>query len=139
MGEVNLRWLESHLMVGTDSNGHSIVIGRDPQDEARWLGMKPSDLLLLAAASCATYDVAGILVKQREPLQDLRVRCTGEQAPETPHAFTRIHLHYTVVGDIRPERVERAIRLAEEKYCTVLCSLRPGAEITSDYEIRKGG
>jgi len=135
MATVTIRWVEGTLMVGTDSNGHSIVIGRNPDDPKTNIGVKASDLLLLSAAACSAYDVAEILAKQREPLQDLKVECNGEQLSEPPYRFTKIHLHYRVVGDVAQDKVERAIRLSEEKYCSVLNTLRAGVELSSDYEI----
>lgn len=137
MATVTIRWVEGTLMVGTDSNGHSIVIGRNPDDPKTNIGVKASDLLLLSAAACSAYDVAEILAKQREPLQDLKLVCSGEQLSEPPYRFTKIHLHYRVVGDVAQDKVERAIRLSEEKYCSVLNTLRAGVELSSDYEIIK--
>jgi len=137
MATVTIRWVEGTLMVGTDSNGHSIVIGKNPDDPKTNIGVKASDLLLLSAAACSTYDVAEILAKQREPLQDLKVVCSGEQLSEPPYRFTNIHLHYRVVGNVAQDKVERAIRLSEEKYCSVLNTLRAGVELSSDYEIIK--
>ncbi len=87
MGAVMLRWVKSQLMVGSDSNGHSVVIGRSPEDHDVWNGIKPSDLLLLATASCSTYDIVEILTKQREPLKDIKVICNGEQQSEPPYTF----------------------------------------------------
>jgi putative redox protein len=124
-------------MVGSDSNGHSVVIGRSPDDHDVWNGIKPSDLLLLAAASCSAYDVVEILTKQREPLQDLKVSCRGDQQSEPPYTFTQIHLHYVINGKVDPVKLERAIDLAENKYCSVMSSLRPGVPISSDYEIQQ--
>lgn len=135
MGTVTLRWLEASLMVGTDSNGHSIVIGRSPENHSEFAGMKPSDLLLLATASCSAYDVVNILTKQRQPLNDLKVLCYGEQQPNAPYKFTRIHLHYIVSGGVDVEKLENAIRLSEDKYCSVISTLRPGVPVTSDYEL----
>jgi putative redox protein len=137
MGTVMLRWIESKLMVGSDSNGHSVVIGRSPDDQDVWNGIKPSDLLLLAAASCSAYDVVEILTKQREPLQDLKVSCRGDQQSEPPYTFTQIHLHYVINGKVDPVKLERAIDLAENKYCSVMSTLRPGVPISSDYEIQQ--
>jgi putative redox protein len=134
MGSITLRWVESNLMVGTDSSGHSIVIGRSPEDKS-FIGIKPSDLLLMAAASCTMYDVAEILVKQREPLEDLKITCSGEQLSDPPYTFTSMYLHYTVKGGVNPVNLERAIRLSEDKYCSVLSTLRLAIPVTSDFEI----
>lgn len=132
---VALKWIESKLMTGVDSFGHPLVIGSSSEKEPKWAGLKPSDLLLLAAASCSTYDVVEILTKQREPLVGLEVQCTGEQEPEPPYRFTKIHLHYKVCGEVNPVKLERAIRLSEDKYCSVLNTLKPTVQITSDYEL----
>jgi len=135
MAAVTVRVVENKLLVGTDSNGHSIVIGKAPDDGSRFIGMKPSDLLLLAAASCSAYDVVDILNKQREPLAGLTVTCTGDQASDPPYIFTKIHLHYQVRGKVKPTKLERAIELSEQKYCSVIASLKPGVPISSDYDI----
>ncbi len=135
MGTVTLKWIESQLMVGVDSFGHPLVMGSWPAKEPEWAGLKPSDLLLLSAASCSAYDVVMILVKQRAGLTGLEVSCSGEQDDQPPYAFRRMHLHYLVKGDISEAKVARAIRLSEQKYCSVVNTLKPVVEITSDYEI----
>ncbi len=135
MGTVAVKWIESQLMAGVDSFGHPLVMGSWPEKEPEWAGLKPSDLLLLAAASCSCYDVAMILAKQRAPLAGLEVTCTGEQESEPPYTFTSLHLRYTVKGPLKPKKVERAIRLSEDKYCSVINTLKPAVKVTSDFEI----
>ena len=135
MGAITLRWVEDKMMVASDTNGHSIVIGRSPDPQHQWVGVKPSDLLLMAVASCSSYDIVEILTKQRELLEDFKVICTGDQMSDPPYTFTCIHLHYLVTGAVNPEKLERAICLSEDKYCSVISTLRPGVPITSDFEI----
>lgn len=134
-GTINLRWTGARLMLGVDSRGAAIPIGYNRETEPNWNGIKPSDLLLLAAASCAAYDVVNILEKQRVDLRGLDVQCTGEQVDEPPYQFVSIHLHYLVKATVETEKLERAIRLSEDKYCSVLATLRQGLEVTSSYEI----
>jgi putative redox protein len=135
MSTVAVKWVDSQLMTGVDSFGHPLVIGSWPEKEPEWAGLKPSDLLMLAAASCSAYDVVMILTKQREPLDGLEVTCSGEQAAEAPYQFTRLHLHYTVRGPLNRKKVERAIQLSEEKYCSVINTLKASVEISSNFEI----
>lgn len=135
MGTVTVRQVAGVMMVGTDSVDHSVVIGKSPSDGNQFIGVKPSDLLLLAAASCSAHDVIEILLKQREPLANLVVECEGDQKPEPPYNFTRLHLHYKVKGAVDPEKLKRAIQLSEDKYCSVLATLRSGVPISSDFEI----
>ena len=137
MGSITLRWLEDKIMVATDSNHHSIVIGRANESENPWRGVKPSDLLLMAVAACATYDVIEILQKQREPLRDLRVETSGEQMSEPPYSFTKIHSHYIAYGAINPQKLEKAIRISEDKYCSAIATVRGKAEITRSCRVEK--
>lgn len=138
MGTVAIKWIESQLMLGVDSFGHPLTIGSWPEQKPEWAGLKPSDLLLLSAASCSAYDVVLILGKQGEPLLGLEVTCTGEQQPDPPYAFTAIHLHYTARGAVNPDKLARAIVLSEEKYCSVINTLKASVKITSDYELLPG-
>lgn len=139
MGGITLRLIEGVMMAGTDSHGHSVVIGRSPEDSSVFIGMKPSDLLLMASASCSAYDVVEILRKQREPLEGLKVHCEGQQQEQPPYTFTHIHLHYILSGNLDPVKVEKAIRLSEDKYCSVISTLRLGIPVTSDFEILSSG
>lgn len=134
---VYVKWIESTLMTGLDSRGRCIVIGTDHDNKPEWLGMKASDLLLLAAASCSAYDVISILKKQREPVEDLEIRCTGEQNNDPPYSFISITLKYVIKGSVDQGKLERAINLSEEKYCSVISTLKPTVEINSSYEIIK--
>jgi putative redox protein len=122
-------------MVGADSFGHPLVVGSWPEQSPEWAGLKPSDLLLLSAAACSAYDVVMILGKQREPLQGLEVTCAGTQLPDPPYTFTALHLHYKASGAVDEQKLARAIALSEEKYCSVVTTLRPVVKVTSDFEI----
>ena len=135
MSTITLRWIEEKLMMASDSNGHSVVIGRSPKQQFEWEGVKPSDLLLMSVASCSAYDVVEILAKQREPLEDLKVICHGDQKSEPPFNFTNIHIQYIVEGQVNPEKLKKAIKLSEDKYCSVINTLRPSVPITSAFEI----
>jgi putative redox protein len=121
-------------MIGVDSRGVPLVISSWPERDPKWMGQKPSDLLLIAAASCTMYDVLEILRKQREPVETLEVLCEGTQLEDPPHNFTKIHLVYSIRGDVSAQKFERAIDLSQNKYCSVLATLRPSVEITSEYE-----
>ena len=135
METVSLKWLGSQFMLGVDSFGHPIITGSWPEKTPEWVGLKPSDLLLLSAAACSAYDVVMILKKQRQPLEGLEVQCTGTQAPDPPYIFTAIHLHYSVKGAVNAQKLARAIELSETTYCSVVNTLKATVQITSDYEI----
>jgi putative redox protein len=135
MAEITLRQIENQMMAASDSNGHSIVIGLSPEHDGQWVGIKPSDLLLISVAACATYDVIEILNKRRESYHDFVVSCKGEQQTEPPNAFTKIHLTYKLTGTVNSEQLKRAIQLSVTKYCSVTNTLSPDVSVTSDFEI----
>jgi putative redox protein len=134
MSQAVVKWLQNKQFVGIDSSRHAVVLST--QDAGNAVGCKPSDLLLVALGSCVAVDVVEILAKQRTPLSSLEIAVEGEQDPEPPWAFRHIHLTFRVAGDrLTPRGVERAIRLAEHKYCSVAATIRAVAEITVDFEL----
>ncbi len=133
--EVKLEWLRSRMFVGTDHLGNSLAIGYLTDEEPKAQGINPSDMLLLAAASCSAYDVVQILEKSRQPLQDLKIDVSAEQSQEQPYPFISLHFNYHIWGDIPAEKIQRAMQLSEEKYCSVLATLKPGLTFTSEYTL----
>jgi putative redox protein len=135
MSEIRLDWLHGMTFVGTDSTRHAIVIASP--DEGQSAGVKPSDLLLLGLASCASVDVIDILTKKRQPPVRMEVLVNGEQEPNPPWTFRKIHMHFVFAGiGLQTAAAEQAIRLAEEKYCSVAATIRCAAEITTSFEIQ---
>ncbi len=135
MSEVQLDWLRGKTFVGTDSNRHAIVLSST--DESDGTGVKPSDLLLLGLAACASVDVVEILKKKRQLPDALEVRVEGVQDPEPPWTFRKIHMRYLFRGaHLQTQAVEQAVRLSEEKYCSVAATIRATAEISSTIEIQ---
>jgi len=126
-----VKWLEEKQFVAIDSTGHSVVLS-SPADG---VGMKPSDLLLVALAGCSAYDVVEILRKKRQKLESLTVEVRGEQEPDPPWAFRRIHTMFRLRGDVSEKAVQQAIELSETKYCSIVATLRPAVELTWDHLI----
>jgi putative redox protein len=132
MGNAIVKWIGGKQFVGIDSTCHSVVLSTP--DEG--VGIKPSELLLIALASCSAVDVVEILNKKRMPVTHLEIISSGEQETEAPWTFKKIHLHFQLAGKkLTAKAVEQAILLSEEKYCSVAATIRPTAEITTDFEI----
>jgi putative redox protein len=103
------------------------------------VGIKPSDLLLIAVASCSSVDVVEILAKKKMHLTTFEVSATGEQDQDPPWTFRKIRLHYRFSGpDLTEKAVAQAIELSETKYCSVAATIRNTAEIVTDFEILEG-
>lgn len=132
MGTATVKWIGGKQFVGIDSTCHSVVLSTP--DEG--IGIKPSELLLIAVASCSAVDVVEILTKKRMPLTHLEISSSGEQDQDAPWTFRKIHLHFRLAGkNLTEKAAEQAIQLSEEKYCSVAATIRATAEITTDFEI----
>jgi putative redox protein len=107
-------------------------------DADRAAGPTPVQALAFALAGCMAADVVSILAKGRLPLAGLTTRLTGERRDEVPRYFTTIALHFVVTGDVPADRMERAVALSREKYCTVWHSMRPDIAFTTTFEIQPG-
>ena len=126
---VNLNWVHDSQFIMHDRNGFSVVMDHPN-------GVNASDLLPLSLIGCSSYDVIAILEKQRQKVTNLAVSAESTRDPDPPWIYRKIHVHYKVSGDgLEPEKVAKAIHLAEEKYCAVFATLRQVVEITSDFEI----
>lgn len=137
MSQAQLTWVESEQFVGIDDSKHSVVLST--QGEGNGVGVKPSDLLLIALAGCTAVDVVRIIDKGRQTLTGMKIDVRADQDQDPPWKFRSIHLHYRLRGTLTPELVQRAIELSEQKYCSISASLRPQVEITTSYEIHQGG
>ncbi len=124
-----VRWIgDMQFMARPGDEGCALIMGDG--------GVSPMQLLLLSAAGCTSYDVVMILKKMRQPIEGLEVEVSGERSDEHPRVYTEIHLHYRLFGNLDKKKVERAIELSQEKYCSVAAQLRKGGtEITYSYEI----
>jgi putative redox protein len=132
MSSASVKWIGGKQFIGVDSTKHSVVLSTP--DEG--IGMKPSELMLVALASCTAVDVVEILNKKRLGLESLEISAEAQQEKDPPWAFRKIHLTYRLKGEKLTEKdVAQAIELSEEKYCSVAATLRGVAEITTSFEI----
>jgi putative redox protein len=132
MAEANLKWLGGGTFMGVDSTSHSVVLSTATDN----VGVKPTEMMLVALASCTAVDVVGITAKRKQPLKTLEIQVKGEQDENPPWPFRKIHLHYIASGEgLTESTLEKAIELSEEKYCSVSATLRGVAEITTSFEV----
>jgi putative redox protein len=93
-------------------------------------GPGPAELLLVAGAGCAAWDVVEILRKQRQDVIAIDCHVDGEQQADAPWTFRRVALTFTVRGrDLDAPGVNRAVELAVEKYCAVLATVAHAAAV----------
>ena len=125
MVEAKAIWTDNQRFLGVASSGHAIVVEGD-----RKTGNSPMELVLIGLCGCTGYDVASILGKKREPFTSLEVRAQAERAATPPTVYTDINLIYRVGGNVSHKAVEDAVRLSEEKYCSVAAMLNKTAKIS---------
>ena len=98
-------------------------------------GPGPMELLLVGLATCSSINVVEMLNKMRQQFSSLEVDVSGDRAAEPPRIWTDIALHYRIIGDVDPRRLERAIWLSDNKICSAYTLLSATANIESTYEI----
>lgn len=94
------------------------------------------EVVLLGTGGCTAYDVVVILRKSGQDVRGCEVTLKSERAEQDPKIFTKIHFHFTVRGrNLKPNVVERAIKLSHDKYCSASIMLEKSAELTHSFEI----
>ncbi|MEM3386194.1 MAG: OsmC family protein [Nitrososphaerales archaeon] len=136
MPTIKVKMIEGFKLEGLDEEGHSVAMDLPKDLGGEGAGFTPMKLLLVALAGCTALDIINILKKQRQNLSLLEVHADGDRAEEPPKYYTQIRLKYILKGDaLSEDAVKRAIRLSEEKYCSVMANLRGVSKITTSYEI----
>ncbi|HEX5337435.1 MAG TPA: OsmC family protein [Gallionella sp.] len=134
--KARIKWVEQVSFLGETESGHAVLMDGAPAAGGRNLGPRPMEMLLLGAGGCTSFDVISILKKSRQAVSDCYVELDAERADTDPKVFTKIHMHFVVKGkDIKPEAVEKAIKLSAEKYCSASIMLGATAAVTHDFEI----
>jgi putative redox protein len=133
---VNVNWVRKMQFIASDDRNHSIVVDTSTESGGENTGPTPGRLLLMAVAACTAIDVVDILTKSKQLLRELQVSSRGIQNEEYPKYYKEIHLKYLLRGNkLDKSRVERAIKLSEEKYCSVGATVSGKAKIFTHYAI----
>ena len=134
--KARIKWVEGRTFVGQSGSGHNVVLGTAYGPEGSTPGPSPMELVLIGTGGCSAFDVVHILEKGRQPVEDCIVELSAERADQEPKVFTRIHMHFVVTGrGLAASKVERAIALSIEKYCSASAMLAKTATITHDFEV----
>ena len=133
---ISVNWVDGLLMVGKSDSGHTITMDGPPESGGENLGVRPMEMLLLGVAGCTMIDVVTTLQKMRQDLSHCETRISAERANEHPKVFTDIHIQFIVKGiDLDSKKVDKAITLSAEKYCSASIMLGKTAKITHDFEV----
>lgn len=138
--KARVKWIEDMAYLAESGSGHALVVDGPPELGGRNLGPRPMELLLMGLGSCSAVDVVHILKRARQPVTDCVVEIEADRAETVPKVFTAIRMHYIVSGDgLDTGRVERAVNLSAEKYCSASIMLGRAVTIEHSFEIRAAG
>ncbi|KAJ3296513.1 hypothetical protein HK104_001520 [Borealophlyctis nickersoniae] len=122
---------DSLQFFGKDASGNEVVMSASKEP-----GVGPMAMLLMGLGACSSVDLVGILKKQRQKLQGVKVRIEGQRGVELPRPYETIHMTFIVSGQrLDKKKVDSAVELASEKYCGVHGTLKGVANITVGVEI----
>lgn len=134
--KARIKWVEERTFVGQSGTGHKIVLGTAAEPDGATPGPSPMELVLMGTGGCAAFDIVHILEKGREKVEDVVVELDADRAETDPKVFTRIHMHFIVKGrGLSHQKVERAISLSVEKYCSASAMMAKTAAMSHDFEV----
>ena len=139
--ECTINWLPASGMgfVAETGSGHLLTMDGASDGGGRNLAPRPMETVLAGTGACTAYDVVLILKRGRHDVHGCQVVVKSERAPVDPKVFTRIHMHFVVIGrGLDAAAVERAIALSKERYCSATIMLGKTAEFTTSYEVIEG-
>ena len=132
-----IQWLNNIHFSATADSGHEVLIDGPPDAGGENRGSRPMELMLMGVGGCTSFDVVNILKKSRQKVTHCVTHVTAERADGIPQVFETINIHFELEGEhLDPAKVERAIHLTAEKYCSASIMLqRAGVEITHSFTI----
>jgi putative redox protein len=137
--KARIKWIQDVMFLGESGSGHAVVMDGAPESGGRNLGVRPMEMLLLGLGGCSAFDVVMILKRGRQAIDDCVVELQAERAETDPKVFTRINMHYVVTGrELERNKVERAVQLSAEMYCSASAILAKTAQITHSIDIIDG-
>lgn len=134
--DCTVRWHEGMSFVAETGSGHLVCMDGAPEAGGRNLAPRPMELVLAGTGACTAFDIVLILKRGRHEVSGCEVKLQAERAGTDPKVFTRIDMHFLVTGtNLKPEVVERAVKLSAEKYCSASIMLGKTAEIRHTFEV----
>jgi len=137
--KARIKWIEDRVFIGQSGSGHAIALAAGGSD-GRSVAPSPMELVLIGLGGCTAYDVVDILEKGRQQVEDCVIELDAERAETPPKVFTRVRIVYRVTGrGLDRAKVERAVRLSADKYCSASAMIGKTAEITHEIEVVESG
>ncbi|HEY0175203.1 MAG TPA: OsmC family protein [Pedobacter sp.] len=135
--EINLvRKNDKFNFEAENSVGQTVELDANPAIGGEGKGFRPMEMLLVGLGGCSGIDMVNVLTKQKEPLDDINIKISATRKDdEVPAIFDVINIHFDLYGALNMQKVERALELTFEKYCSVSNILSRSATINFSYAI----
>lgn len=136
---MKVTWKDGMAFEAIGNSGVAFTMDSHVDFGGRGLGPSPVEALMGSIAACSAMDVISILQKKKQDVTGYEIYVTGDRGPEGvfPRPFTRFTVRHVVTGvGLDDAAVARAVQLSDEKYCTVMATLREAPEMVSEYEVR---
>jgi putative redox protein len=131
--KATLTWSRDLVFVGTTPQGYELEFDAEAQ-----LGCKPTEALLMSLGGCMAIDIVSILKKMRMDIRRFRIDIAGERNPDPPQFFREVEMVLHLAGrNLDSHRIDRAIALSRDKYCSVYNSLRPDLTLNVRYTVEE--
>lgn len=122
-----------------NENGFTVELDAKAAIGGEGKGFRPMEMLLIGLGGCSGIDMVNVLTKQKEPLNDIKIAINATRKEEAmPPIFDVIDIHFDLFGDLSSQKVERALTMTFDKYCSVSNILGRSATINFTYTINKG-
>jgi putative redox protein len=135
--KISMERIDDHVnFQATNTTGNSILMDGSEAIGGKGNGVRPMETLLMGVAGCSSIDIVLILQKMKQDLLDIKVEVTATTIKvEDAKEYDTIHVHYDLYGPLKESKVEKAINLSLEKYCSVSKMLESKSSITSSFKI----
>jgi len=131
---IKTQW-QGNMLFNADSLGGSFKIDAGDDVGGQGLGVRPKALMLTSLAGCTGMDVISLLKKMRAEVENLEIDVTGELTDVHPKFYKKVHIEYRFYGkEFKKDKIEKAVKLSEERYCGVSEMFRQFAELTIDIQ-----
>ena len=126
---------DAFKLEATNERGDIVHTDGSPSIGGSNSAFRPMEMLLVSLAGCSAIDVINIMNKQKQTIEEFQMEISGERIEGTPAPFKAIDVHFILKGEIKEKKLERAMDLTKDKYCSVLHTLRKDLEINYHFTL----
>lgn len=131
---MRVRLIENLKFIAKGNSNHSVIMDTKKESGGEDSAPSPMEFILFGLGGCTGMDVVSILRKMNYKINEFYIDIEAERNEEHPKIYKNIKIIYNIKGDIPFEKVQHAVKLSQEKYCSVSAMLSKSSVIT--YEIK---